>query len=165
MKPILIAAVLLLAPSAASAQAAAATLPNAFDRPTAGVASAAPAATPALAPAAAVTPANAKAEDTLRTLIAGSQSGAMDYALMTEDLAAMMREQEGQITPLLTSLGAVQAVDFLDSQNGVDLFAVTFATAATQWMIGFEPGGKVTALRFRPAPTEPATPPATPAAQ
>ena len=47
-------------------------------------------------------------------------------------------------------VGAVQAVDFVGSQDGADLFAVTFANAATQWVIGFQ-DGKVAALLFRPA--------------
>lgn len=167
MKPILIAAALLLAPSAAFAQVAAATLPNTFDRPAADaaraqVATAAPV-VPLVAPVRAAAPANVKAEATLRTLIASGQAGAMDYALLTDDLAAQVRAQEAQIAPLLSSLGTVQAVDFVDSQNGVDLFAVTFSTAVTQWMIGFEPGGKVTALRFRQAPAA-AAPAATPPA-
>lgn len=162
MKPILIAAALLLAPSAAFAQVAAATLPNTFDRPAAGAPrpqAATPAPTaPVVAPP--QTPANPKAEETLRALISSGQAGAMDYALMTDDLATKVRAQEAQVGPLLKSFGVVQAVDFVGSQNGADLFAVAFATAATQWVIGFDEAGKVAALLFRPAPTEAAPAPA-----
>jgi len=153
MKPLLIAAALLLAPAAAHAQVAAGSLPNSFDTPAQAPRAAAPAATAAPSPAipAATTPANAKAEDVLREIIAGAQAGTINYALMTDDLAARVREQETAITPLLTSFGPVQAVDFVGAQNGADLFAVVFAKAATQWVIGFTEDDKVAALLFRPA--------------
>lgn len=128
----------------AQAQAAAGNVPNTFDR-------AAPAATPAPAPVPPVTtPVNARSEEVLRTIIAGAQAGTTDYSLMTDDLAAKVREQEAQLTPIIRGFGAVQAVDFVGAQNGADLFVVTFANAATQWVIGFQ-GDKVAALLFRPA--------------
>jgi len=150
MKPLLIAAaLLLLAPVAAQAQVAAATVPNTFDAP-ARPRAAAPAAAPA-APAALPTPANARSEDVLREIIAGAQAGTINYALMTDDLAGKVREQEAAIQPLIAGFGPVQAVDFVGSQNGADLFAVTFSTTATQWVIGFDASDKVAALLFRPA--------------
>jgi hypothetical protein len=149
MKPLLIAAALLLvpaaAPTAALAQVAAGSLPNSFDAPARAPRAAAPA-----VPAAA-TPANARSEEVLREIIAGAQAGTIDYSVMTDDLAARVREQETAIQPLIAGFGAVQAVDFVGSQNGADLFAVTFATAATEWVIGFTEDDKVAALLFRPA--------------
>jgi hypothetical protein len=151
MKPLLIAAALMLVPAAASAQVAAGALPNTFDGP-APAAAAAPSAMarPAPAQTALAQPANARSGDVLREIIAGAQAGTLDYALMTDDLAARVREQESAITPLIQGLGAVLAVDFMTAQNGADLFAVTFANAATEWVIGFDDSGKVAALLFRP---------------
>lgn len=156
MKPLLIAAALMLVPAAASAQVAAGALPNTFDGP-APAAAAAPSAMAGSAPSqpapsrpAIVRPANARSGDVLREIIAGAQAGTLDYALMTDDLAARVREQESAITPLIQGLGAVLAVDFMTAQNGADLFAVTFANAATEWVIGFDDSGKVAALLFRP---------------
>ena len=144
MKLLVMAALIGLSPVAAQAQVAAGSVPNTFD-------GAAAPASPARTPIPPVTaPISPLAEETLRTLIAGAQTGAMDYSLMTDDLAAKVREQEAQLTPLIRGFGAVQAVDFVGSQNGADLFAVTFANAATQWVIGFQ-DGKVAALLFRPA--------------
>ena len=149
MKPILIAAALLLlpaaAPTAALAQVSAGSMPNSFDTPAAPV-RAAP--VPALVPA---TPANARSEDVLREIIAGAQAGTINYALMTDDLAARLRGQEATIRPLIQGFGPVQAVDFVGSQDGADLFAVTFSNAATQWVIAFNEADKVAALLFRPA--------------
>mgnify|MGYP007025660790 CR=1 FL=1 len=149
MKPLLFAAALLLipaaAPTAALAQVAAGSLPNSFDAPAQAPRAAAPA-----VPVAA-TPANARSEDVLREIIAGAQAGTMDYSLMTDDLAARVREQEAAIQPLIAGFGPVQAVDFVANQNGADLFAVVFANAATQWVIGFTEDNKVAALLFRPA--------------
>lgn len=151
MKPLLIAAALLLVPAAAQAQVAAATVPNSFDRPAAQATPVAPTPAPAAAPAMSTTPANARSEDVLREIIAGGQAGTLPYALMTDDLAGKVREQEASILPLLQGFGAIQALDFVGAQDGADLFAVTFATAATQWIIGFDESGKVAALLFRPA--------------
>jgi len=145
MKPLLIAAALLLAPAAAHAQVAAATMPNSFDAP----APAARAAAPAIP--AAPTPANVRSEDVLREIIAGAQAGTINYALMSDDLAARIRTQEAAIRPLIEGFGPVQAVDFVGVQDGADLFAVTFSNAATQWVIGFNDADKVAALLFRPA--------------
>ena len=145
MKQLLIAAALLLIPAAAQAQVAAASVPNSFDRPAARTQQ------PAPAPAAPATPANARSEEVLRDIIAGGQAGTIPYALMTDDLAGKVREQEAAVLPLLQGFGAIQALDFVGSQEGADLFAVTFATAATQWIIGFNDAGKVDALLFRPA--------------
>ncbi len=150
MKPLLIAAALLLVPAAAQAQVAAGTMPNSFDRPAAQAAP--PPASPAVAaPAIPTTPANPRSEEVLREIIAGGQAGALPYALMTDDLAAKVREQEAAVLPILAGFGTIQALDFVGSQEGADLFAVTFATAATQWVIGFNDSGKVDALLFRPA--------------
>ena len=145
MKPLLIAAALLLLPAAAQAQVAAGSMPNSFDAP--GAARAAPAPAPVAAPP---TPVNARSEDVLREIIAGAQAGTINYALMTDDLAGRLRSQEATIRPLIAGFGPVQAVDFVGSQDGADLFAVIFSNAATQWVIAFNETDKVAALLFRP---------------
>lgn len=147
MKPILIAAALLLLPAAAQAQVSAGSMPNSFDPP-AGAARAAPA---PVAPVAAPTPANARSEEVLREFIAGAQAGTIDYSGMTDDVTTRLRAQEAVNLPLITGFGLVRAVDFLTNQNGLDVFAVTFANAATEWAIGFDETDKVAVLLFRPA--------------
>ncbi|MFN3558527.1 MAG: hypothetical protein ACK4UQ_04490 [Brevundimonas sp.] len=154
--PVLVAVLSLTAvavPVAAQAQVAAASVPNTFDRPAAQTAT--PDTTPrrpgpAAVPAA-TAPANAQSEEVLRTVIADAQAGALNYTLMEAGLATRMREQEAQLLPLIRGFGAVQAVDFVGSREGADLFVVTFASAATQWLIGFDDAGKIDALLFRPA--------------
>lgn len=149
MKAFLIAAALTLVPAAASAQVAAATVPNTFDRP--GQTSApAPAQAAPVAPARSTTPANAASEQMLRDFITAVQTDAIDYAVFTDDLAPKIREQAGPVGTLIKGFGAVQAVDFVGSENQTDLYVVTFATAATEWMIGIQ-NGKIAALLFRPA--------------
>jgi hypothetical protein len=156
MKFILIAAAALLLTPAAQAQVAAASVPNSFDRPAATAPAparvSAPAAAQTAAPAAPIsnTPANARSEEILREIIGGGQSGALPYALMTEDLANRVKAQEATVLPLLRGFGAVQALDFTGSQSGADMFAVDFANASTEWIIGIDGAGKVAALLFRP---------------
>ena len=156
MKMLLTAAAALLIAPAAQAQVAAGSVPNTFDRP----APAAPAPARAAAPAAAAqaaaapistTPANARSEEILREIIGAGQAGALPYALMTEDLANRVKAQEATVLPLLRGFGAVQAVDFTGSQSGADMFAVVFANASTEWIIGINETGKVAALLFRKA--------------
>jgi hypothetical protein len=149
MKPLLLAAaVLLLAPAAAHAQVAAGSLPNTFDDRAAARPAPAPQTTPAGLSA---EPANAASEEALRTVVAELQAGELDYGRMTDDLAAQVREQEAVVTPIVQGFGALVSVAFLGSRDGIDLFNVIFAEAETQWMIGLTPEGKVSALLFRPA--------------
>jgi hypothetical protein len=151
MKPLLFAAAaVLLLPAAAQAQVAAATVPNTFDGP-ARPQAVAPAPTPAPEAEVSSTPANAGSEDTVRGIIAGAQTGTIDYSQMTDELAGKVREQEATVIPLIQGFGQVVSVDFVGSQNGIDVFTVTFANAATQWLIGHNEAGKVSALLFRPA--------------
>lgn len=150
----LAASLAMLTPGVALAQVAAGSLPNSFDRPsqTAPQPAPAPASSQALSP----TPANAASEDVLRGIIANLQAGTPDYSIMTDDLARQVREQEAAIKPLLDSLGAVQAVDFVGSNNGADLYVVNFANAQTDWIIGINDDDKVAALLFRPTESAPA---------
>lgn len=147
MKSLLLAAALALAPVAAQAQVAAATMPNTFDRP-AGPTAPQPG-RPAIPPS--TTPLHAGSEAAIRTFIAGARDGVIDYATMTDDVATQFRGQQATVLPLFQQFGALQAVDFVGSQNGMDLYAVVFANAATQWMIAFNDSGKIDALVFRPA--------------
>ncbi|MCS6626419.1 hypothetical protein N0B44_26205 [Roseibacterium beibuensis] len=157
MKLLLLAAALLMAPAAAHAQVAAGTMPNTFDDPNArarAVSQPAPQTAPEPAPAQAeLSPdmANEASEETLRTLIAEMQAGEPDYSRMTETIAAAVREQSTAMRPVIDGFGDLVTVDFMGSQNGIDVFNVTFANAATQWLIGINPEGKISALLFRPA--------------
>ncbi|HEY0599500.1 hypothetical protein [Brevundimonas sp.] len=148
MKPLLLAAALALLAPAAHAQVAAGTVPNTFDGPARPQT-----VTPAPAPAGPVssTPANDASEETVRAIIAAAQAGALDYSEMTDELAARVREQEATVVPIIQGFGAVVSVDFVGSQNGIDVFNVVFANAATQWLIGHNDAGEVSALLFRPA--------------
>ena len=154
--PVLVAVLSLTSvavPVAVQAQVAAGSVPNSFDRPAAQAVT--PNAIPggsgptAIPPATA--PANPQSEEVLRTVIEDAQAGAFNYTLMEAGLATRMRAQEAQLLPLVRGFGAVQAVDFVGSREGADLFVVTFTSAATQWLIGFDDAGKIDALLFRPA--------------
>ena len=142
-----------LAP-APSGPAAAARLPNTFDRPQAAPTS--PAARPAgPAASAAATPSDpariAAAEAMLRTTIAAMQAGAPNYGDMTESLAGKVREQSAAITPLIQSFGKMQSLAHVGVENGAELFLVGFDNQITQWIIARDAQGKIVALLFRPA--------------
>lgn len=137
---------LLLSPAAALAQTgpAAASLPNGFDQTAA--APAAPAVVQAMA--------DERSEDALRDFIAGAAAGDIDTSNLSDELITAITAQADQVSALIGSYGAVEAVTFTGKRNGADLFSVLFANADTQWVIGFNEAGKIGVLLFRPAPTE-----------
>ncbi|KQW81940.1 hypothetical protein [Brevundimonas sp. Root1279] len=159
MKPLLLAAVLLAIPVVANAQVAAGSVPNTFDRPATQPArpAAAPAARAPARPAAGETEAlspnrvSVNSEGALRAFIRGAQAGQIDYAVMSDDLAGQVRQQESSVTPIVQGFGAIEEVRFMGSRGTADQYAVTFANGATEWMIGFNEDGKIAALLFRPA--------------
>jgi hypothetical protein len=140
----LFVAPLFAASSPALAQAAAGSVPNAFD--------AAPIQAPAPAQAAveAQAPDIARAETALRGVIASVQGAGFDYSVFTTDMATRIRQLSPEITPLIKSFGAVRTVEFQKAEGEAQLFRVTFDNKVTEWMILFDPEDKIAGLRFRP---------------
>jgi hypothetical protein len=136
-----------LAPS--TSPTAAATLPNTFDEPTAAPAAfGRPVATPSQAD---VTDADV-AEGVLRVVIADLAEGELDAALFTPDLAGRLRPQLPTLRPIVQGFGALELIESQGLTNGAAQFLVTFENAATQWVVGLNDEGLVSALLFRPAP-------------
>lgn len=159
------------APAAAPAPtgAAAATLPNTFDNPPAAtpVRTQAPAAPlPPRAEAAELGPDVKRADDALRAVVAGIQGDTLDYAMFSDNLATRIRGQAATIGPLIKGFGELQEVIYVGQEQGAELFALDFANARTQWIIGFNAEDQIALLLFRPAPAvesaDPAPTPATP---
>lgn len=142
-----LAATLFAAPSAVLAQAAAGSVPDAFDAaPRAAAATPAPAPAPVQGEA----PDIARAEVALRDVIAAVQGAGFDYSVFTPDLAARMRQLSPEISPLIKSFGAVRKVEFQKAEGEAQLFRVTFDNRVTEWMILFDPEDRIAGLRFRP---------------
>jgi predicted component of type VI protein secretion system len=161
MKTALIASFLLLAPAPVLAQssgaAAAGAVPNSFDAPAAQATTPAPRPTPQpsgppaqRAPTA--SPADiAKGEAALRDLIGDIQGAGLDYSVFTDNLAAQIREQSAQVTPLIKSFGELREIDHQRAEGQAQLYRATFENQVTEWLIGFDDDGKIAALLFRPA--------------
>lgn len=130
-----------------SSPGAAATLPDAFQQPGAAPGSVAPLPAPATAQA----PDIARSEEALRAFIAAAQAGEIDYSVFSDNLAEQIRAQSAQVTPLIQGFGAVRSVEHKGNENGADLFVVTFANQATDWVIGFDDDNQIAALLFRPS--------------
>lgn len=141
-----LAAAMFAAPVHALAQAAAGSVPNAFDAAPAP----APAPVQAPAPTAAQAPDIARAEAALRGVIAAVQGAGFDYSVFTPDLATRMRQLSPEISPLIKSFGAVRTVEFQKAEGDAQLFRVTFDNQVTEWMILFDPEDRIAGLRFRP---------------
>ena len=146
----LLGAALILTPAPALAQAAAASVPNAFDRP-AQTQSQPQAAPPATSATSAAAPDIARAEEALRGVIADVQGAGFDYSDFTPNLAAQIRQQAEQVSSLIKSFGAVKTVEYERQEGEAQKFKVTFDNQATEWVIGFDADDKIAALLFRPA--------------
>ena len=127
---------------------AAATLPEAFEG---DAAPARPQAAPAAPATTATAPDIARSEEALRAVIAAMQSGQIDYAVFSPDLAQQIRAQSGAVAPLIQQFGPLKSISHLDQQNGADVFRVVFDKQATDWIIGFNEDDLIAALLFRPA--------------
>lgn len=131
------------------------TLPNTFDAPAAPArAVPAPVAAPvAAAQSAPSSPAVVAATETaLKATIAAGQSGTLNYADMTNDLATQVRPRASTLTPIIQGFGALKSVEHRGRENGAELFLVTFDKAVTQWIVGLDAQNKIAVLLFRPAP-------------
>lgn len=140
---------------APSNSGAAATLPNTFDTPV--TVRSAPALPPA--PAGAVTGVQ-MAEEALRAIIGQIQVGDLDESLFTPTLAGRLNGQMATFTPMIQGYGELQTIEAQGAQSGQGQFLVIFAETATQWRIGLNEDGLITALQFREAPAESSEPPA-----
>lgn len=132
------------------------TLPNTFDAPAPAPMRAAPipdAAPVEAAQSAPTSPAVIAATETaLKATIAAGQSGTLNYADMTDDLATQVRPRAATLTPIIQSFGSLKSVEHRGRENGAELFLVTFDNAVTQWIVGLNAEGKIAVLLFRPAP-------------
>jgi len=156
MKKILLAAAaLMLVPAAlggpALAQVAAGAVPNSFDAPAQGQSQGQSQPRPQPAPAPTAAPDVARGEEALRDIIADAQGDGFDYSVFTTNLAAQIRQQSAQVTPLIKGFGAVRSVAFVRQEGEAQLFRVVFDNQDTEWLIGFDDQDRVAALLFRPA--------------
>ncbi|HEY2569966.1 MAG TPA: alpha/beta fold hydrolase, partial [Solirubrobacteraceae bacterium] len=84
----------------------------------------------------------------LRKVITDLQRGAPDAASMEPALYAALQSQGG--AGLLARFGALQGLEFVASQNGADVYRVTFQNGVTLWTIALSPSGRIAGLFFKP---------------
>jgi CubicO group peptidase (beta-lactamase class C family) len=73
-------------------------------------------------------------EGALRQLISDLAAGTPRYDSMTPEMAALTREQLGQLQSMLNSLGVVQSVNFEKVMpDGIDVYKVTFANGNAEF--------------------------------
>lgn len=132
---------------------AAASLPNAFDG------------TPRTAPPVAVqqtptaeAPDVTRGRETLIALIEDAQDGSLDFSAFSDDITTRLRPVESDLTGVIQSFGALEAIAYVGRQDGADMFEVRFESILTQWVIGFDADDRIAVLLFREAPPAEATP-------
>jgi hypothetical protein len=138
-----------LAPAPSSTPTAAATLPNSFDSP---VARTAPRPAPVAMPSAGQVTEADVAEGLLRAVIADLAAGRIEADLFTPALAGRLTPQLPQLRSVVQGFGALGPIAPQGIVNGANQFLVTFDNAETQWVIGLNEDGRISALLFRPAP-------------
>lgn len=94
------------------------------------------------------TPERARAQAALTRVIGELRTGNVDYARMSEAVAARVRTQQPALTPALTQYGAVQSIAPLGAAeaDGSQRFRVTFANGAATWTINTDAEGRITNL-------------------
>ena len=93
---------------------------------------------------------SAGSEAALRRLIMQCQKGEIDYAAMTDALAALMRQQTAVIAAELKLAGTLQGISFKGvGRDGCDVYQVSFANGDTEWRIGLAADEKMSAVLLR----------------
>ena len=91
-------------------------------------------------------------EAALRKIIGELQQAAPDYDAMEPALQQALRQHLQTTVDLLKQVGAMQRIEFIGKQNGVDFYRVTFEHGTITWLIALSPAGKIAALVLRPTP-------------
>jgi hypothetical protein len=91
-------------------------------------------------------------EAALRTLLAGLQSGEIDYSTMAPQFADMTRQQGPRLQSLIRSLGELRSITFFGPGVGPggDSFRVVFADGALTMSVGLDPDGKLIGAAITP---------------
>lgn len=93
-----------------------------------------------------------RSEATLREVLEQQQRGSIPFALLSEELAELVREQQPIVSAELESKGELQSLGFRRvGEDGVDIYEAQFAGGALQCGIGFGQDGRVHTLWMRPA--------------
>ena len=89
-------------------------------------------------------------EAALRKMIEGTLAGKPDYDMMSNGLAAAVRQQLAQTQAMMTGLGPMQSVTFKGvGPAGPDIYQVQFEKGALEYRIWLSPDGKVESANLR----------------
>lgn len=97
--------------------------------------------------------AHPQSETTLRGLILQQQQGTPDYARMTDELAAAVREQQPYAAEVLGKLGAVKSMTFKGvAAGGWDVYDAHFERGTLEWRLAISADDRISGLMFRELP-------------
>jgi DNA-binding transcriptional MerR regulator len=92
-------------------------------------------------------------EEAIRRLIVQHQQGAVDYAGMSDLMAAVAREQAPAIIAALDLAGSMQTIRFKGvGRDGWDVYDVNFANVDMEWRIILASDGKIDGVLLRSLP-------------
>jgi CubicO group peptidase (beta-lactamase class C family) len=90
-------------------------------------------------------------EAALRRMIEELQAGKPDYDRMSPGLANATRQQLPQLQPMITSLGALQSINFKGvGPGGADIYQIKFEKGSLEYRIWLGADGKTESANVRP---------------
>jgi hypothetical protein len=88
-------------------------------------------------------------KDALGKYILGISSGAPDYSILSDPLAAKTRQQLPELKKLLSGLGALESISFLRVQpGGQDVYRAKFSNCDADWLIVLGEDGRIVSIRL-----------------
>lgn len=88
-------------------------------------------------------------EHRLKNLIENLQSDSPDMNQFEPFLKIAIQQNLQKIRTYLTTMGATRDIAFVGSQNGGDVYQVTFEKGVSAWWIIIAPNGKIAAFFFQ----------------
>ena len=82
----------------------------------------------------------------LRGVIENLKSESPDYTNMEPTVRFILREQKTAATKFLNKLGAIEEIDFIESNYGIDVYLVQFQKGRTIWEVGESASGRINVL-------------------
>jgi hypothetical protein len=92
-----------------------------------------------------------QSESLLRKTIQDLQQGKPDFESMEPQLQKAVKEQSEHTASIYRHLGALQALKYIGSKDGTDLYRAVYQNAAVTYTIRLSASGKISALLLQPA--------------
>ncbi len=87
-------------------------------------------------------------EEDLRDVIERMHVGTIDYQNMVPIVRFALLEQKTQTEEFLDRMGPIEEIEFIENNDGVDLYIVQFRNGRTAWEFARSPRGRIWVLTW-----------------